>query len=122
MNQKPEEGMPLASWRTGGTRDFSGWTLGKVITDIREVSVDDILLVDSEQFNALNLCRVTEFPAFPPEAEGSRFYATFVSPQNTEVGRLGAGHEMEFCVWDFDLQRNFGNRYYRVHRTVQRAA
>lgn len=122
MNQKPEEGMPLASWRTGGTRDFSGWTLGKVVTDIREVSVDDILLVDNEQFDAMNLCRVTEFPAYPPGAEGSRFYATLVSPENTAIGRLGVGHEAEFCVWDYELQQNFGSRYFRVHRSVQRAA
>lgn len=109
------QGQPIKNWRAGGTPNLSGWTLGERVTDISQVKLGDILLQDSIQFDALNLCRVDEFPGFPEGITGSRLYAVFVDPTDTSCLRNPG--DSSFCVWDHDFDSPSGNLiYYRVSK------
>ncbi|MDK9702512.1 MAG: hypothetical protein OEL20_05185 [Sulfuritalea sp.] len=111
--------MGITSWRTHGTEDFGDWAVGEHIANIAQLQVGDILFKDSAQFNALNLCRVTRIN----EEMGNRAYATFINPRNPSEGRIGAGPEPEFCIWDFELPEcAFGNRFLRAVCATAQAA
>jgi hypothetical protein len=95
----------LKSWRKGGTSDFGNWRPGVQVTHINMIAAGNILFQDCEQFDALNLCRVTNV-----DYTRQICYAKFVNPFNTQEGRIGGGEEHEFAIWEHELTR--GQRKY----------
>ena len=76
-----------------------GW--GHFIPSVRvnnpsEVKVGDLVCLESEQFKARNLARVTRTKFAD---KGARFYARFVDPK-APSDFMGN----EFCLWDFEIK------------------
>ena len=93
----------LKSWRKYGTQVFGNWSVGHPVTSIDQLEVGMILFRDSQQFDALNLCRVTTCD------KGRQLcYATFVGPLDTSNGRTGCGPEPEFAIWNFEIETKEG--------------
>ncbi|MBC8742030.1 hypothetical protein F6X40_36435 [Paraburkholderia sp. UCT31] len=113
---QPQPGSPLTSWRAGGTKDFAGWLMGEALVDINDVRVGDVILAESVQFDALNLCRVEEFPELPEK--GNRCYAVFVDPADPSKKR--APGDNQFCIWKHEFESQTDSRYYRVTRRSAR--
>lgn len=106
--------MTFKSWRKGGTSDFADWRPGLQVSCIQEVSVGDILFFDCEQFNALNLCRITA-----KDAERGICYATHCNPYNVLEGRNGGSSEREYAIWHHEFPQNsFGNRFLKASREL----
>jgi len=104
---------PIKSWRKGGTKEFGTWVLGERVRDIKDVKVGDILLFESQQFDALNMLRVDEFPG-PAATVGTRVYGVFVNP--LDVSQKRAPNDGTICVWnhEFESDNRFADRYFRV--------
>ncbi len=107
----------LKSWRKFGTQVFGNWVVGQPVASIDQLEVGMILFRDSDQFDALNLCRVTKCD------KGRQLcYAQFVGPLDTSNGRTGCGPEPEFAIWDFEVTTKEGRTpcfHFAVQASIQ---
>lgn len=107
----------MKPFRKGGTQNLARWTLGDRVTSVSELKVGDIVLNDSLQFDAHNLCRITRFDGFlnPPR---DLCYAIFVDP--TDTAKLRVGGDREFVIWGWELTGE-RNVFYRVTPKLETA-
>lgn len=103
----------MKTWRKNGTKDLGPWVPSAPLSTISEIEPGDILIVDSARFDAVNICRVTR-----TEPARGICYATFCDPENVFEGRNGLKQESEFAIWDFELESNHGERYYRAAKAA----
>ncbi len=99
-------------WRKGGTQDLQMWALGERVISIATLKVGDIVLNDSAQFDAHNLCRILRFddPAqFKPPRDIC--YAIYVDPN--DVSKPRRQDDAELAIWGHELTGTL-NAYYRV--------
>lgn len=97
----------MKPWRKGGTLDLDEWALMERVLSFADLFVDQILLDDSLQFGAHNLCRITAI-----SHKTGRASAIFVDPHDTSRPRMP--DDGLFTIAPFDLRMGLSNRYYRV--------
>lgn len=108
--QRADTGAPAV--RKTGTHDFAAWKMAGRLTSLDKVQPGDVLFKDSAQFDALNLCVVTQ-----TDPDRGCVYARFIDPRQPDCGRDGGTPEPEFCIWDFEVSApSFGNRYIKATR------
>ena len=95
----------MKPFRKGGTQNLAKWSLQGRARQFDDLSVGQILLDDSIQFGAHNLCRITQICP-----ERRILYAVFVNPINvTKVRDPGDG---EFGIHEFELENQTSSRFY----------
>ncbi|GMU20577.1 MAG: hypothetical protein AMXMBFR13_06740 [Phycisphaerae bacterium] len=75
---------------------FGRFQRGERIRHISDVRPGDLLIEDSAQFDATNVCQVIEV------RDGDKFTGQFVNPYDPDSPRLWS--DQPFCIWDFELK------------------
>lgn len=90
-------GARIQPTRPHGTKQFQGWRWGERVRDGAQLRAGDTLVLESTQFNAINLARVTRRSGHAPAS-----YLRFILRT--------AMDEDEFVLWDFQIDAGKGDR------------
>jgi hypothetical protein len=106
--------MRIKSWRKYGTHDFADWQPGKQVLSVSELKLGDVLFSDSEECDALNMCKVHTV-----KKERGLVYVKYCNPFNTDQPRLADDHD--FVIWDFDLPSDIheGRYFFAEKQTAE---
>ena len=106
MAEAPAEGQALFNWKQGGTKDLSGWIMGKPVACNADLKVGSIYLAISEQFDAVNLIIVESHTI-------RNSHATFINPKDPKEKRLPDDRQM--VIWPGEVETGI---YYHVHPSI----
>ncbi len=96
-----------------GGRPITGWRRGKQVKTVADVKVGDVLIMDSDAFNATNLVRVKSLRRFPSEADPvDGFYYCYVTPDLTGESSGGSGPTM--LIYDYGIEHCYGGFFQAV--------